>query len=119
MPAQLATSNGTAAKVVTVEHRVELLETTVGAKLDRLMDKQTEMANDMKSAHGKFGAKLDKIDTALYDPETGLYAKIKNVENIAVPAKKSRDKVFWMVVSGVVGVIVTTVMGIVLAGVIG
>lgn len=62
--------------------------------LERMSEKQEEMHEDVK-----------KINKALYDPEQGLYARLKALENW----KESASKILWVMLTTVVGLLTTTV----------
>ena len=63
-------------------------------QLERMSEKQDEMHEDVK-----------KINKALYDPEQGLYARLKALENW----KESASKILWVMLTTVVGLLTTTV----------
>jgi len=63
-------------------------------QLERMSEKQEEMHEDVK-----------KINKALYDPEQGLYARLKALENW----KESASKILWVMLTTVVGLLTTTV----------
>lgn len=66
-----------------------LMELTVNIK--HMDTKQDQMINDLKS-----------IKEAIYNPETGLYARVRDLEQW----QQSMSKVIWSVGLGVVGLIV-------------
>jgi len=61
--------------------------------LERMSEKQEEMHNDVK-----------KINKALYDPEQGLYARLKALENW----KDSTSRILWVVMTTVIGLATAT-----------
>ena len=81
---------------MTDEQMQNLLTSIIEMKnhLERMSEKQEEMHNDVK-----------KINKALYDPEQGLYARIKALENW----KESTSKVIWVVMTSVIGLITATI----------
>lgn len=61
--------------------------------LERMAEKQEEMVDDVK-----------QIKKAVYDPEQGLYARLKALEQW----KDSTSKLMWIVVTTIVGLLTTT-----------
>ena len=64
--------------------------------LERMAEKQIEMVDDVK-----------QIKQAVYDPEQGLYARIKTLEQW----KETTSKVMWIIITTVVGLLTTTIYG--------
>ena len=64
--------------------------------LERMSEKQEEMVDDVK-----------QIKQAVYDPEQGLYARIKALEQW----KETTSKLMWIVITTVVGLVTTTLYG--------
>ena len=62
--------------------------------LERMAEKQEEMVDDVK-----------QIKQAVYDPEQGLYARIKALEQW----KETTSKVMWIIITTVVGLLTTTI----------
>ena len=60
--------------------------------LERMAEKQEEMISDVKH-----------IKKAVYDPEQGLYARLKALENW----QNSTSKVIWLVMTTMVGLAAT------------
>jgi len=61
--------------------------------LERMAEKQEEMVDDVK-----------QIKRAVYDPEQGLYARIKALEQW----KDSTSKIMWVIMTTIVGLLTTT-----------
>jgi len=61
--------------------------------LERMAEKQIEMVDDVK-----------QIKQAVYDPEQGLYARLKALEQW----KDTTSKIMWIMITTVVGLITTT-----------
>ena len=61
--------------------------------LERMAEKQEEMVDAVK-----------QIKKAVYDPEQGLYARLKALEQW----KDSTSKLMWIVVTTIVGLLTTT-----------
>lgn len=58
--------------------------------IDHMREKQSEMADD-----------IAKIKEVVYNPEEGLYARIRALESW----KNTSSKLIWMLVTGVIGLI--------------
>ena len=61
--------------------------------LERMAEKQEEMVDDVK-----------EIKKAVYDPEQGLYARLKALEQW----KDTTSKIMWIMITTVVGLLTTT-----------
>ena len=59
-------------------------------KIDELKDKQEDMAED-----------ISKVKDAVYHPDEGLYARLRELEGW----KKTSSKLLWMLISSMIGVI--------------
>ena len=68
-------------------------------KLETDTDKQDEMAQD-----------IAKIKEAVYNPDEGLYARLRALE----AWKKTSSRVIWMVVTALSGLVVATVWSVLL-----
>jgi len=67
-------------------------------KIDELKDRQEEMAED-----------IAKVKDAVYHPDEGLYARLRELENW----QKTSGRFIWMLVSstlGIVGYIITKLL---------
>ena len=62
--------------------------------IDVVKDKQEEMADD-----------ISKIKEAVYNPDSGLYARLRELESW----KETSTRIIWMVVSAVVALSVATI----------
>ena len=62
--------------------------------IERMADRQAEMNENLK-----------KIKEAVYNPDEGLYARIKALEGW----KESSQKVIWMVTTTVIGLVTATI----------
>ena len=65
----------------------------MSGKFDQMMGKQDEMADD-----------IAKIKEAVYNPDEGLYARLRALE----AWKKTSSRVIWMVVTALSGLVVAT-----------
>ena len=62
--------------------------------IDTVKDKQEEMADD-----------ITKIKEAVYNPDSGLYARLRELESW----KETSTRIIWMVVTAVVTLSVATI----------
>ena len=61
--------------------------------LERMAEKQSEMVDDVK-----------QIKKAVYDPEQGLYARLKALEQW----KDATTKIMWVIVTTIAGLLTST-----------
>jgi len=73
------------------EHTETLIE--LNGKLERLLNGIDTLSQNQD----RMGADISKIKEAVYNPDEGLYARIRALEQW----KESSSKIQWMVVSGV------------------
>jgi len=80
---------------MTDEQMQNLLTSIIEMKnnIERMAEKQEEMIDDVK-----------QIKKAVYDPEQGLYARLKALETW----KESTSKVIWVVMTTTIGLITAT-----------
>lgn len=80
---------------MTDEQMQNLLTSIIEMKnnLERMAEKQEEMISDVK-----------EIKRAVYDPEEGLYARLKALENW----KESMSNVIWTIGTGFIGLLLNT-----------
>ena len=80
---------------MTDEQMQNLLTSIIEMKnhLERMAEKQEEMIDDVK-----------QIKKAVYDPEQGLYARLKALETW----KESTSHVLWVVMTTIIGLITAT-----------
>ena len=80
---------------MTDEQMQNLLTSIIEMKnnLERMAEKQEEMISDVK-----------EIKRAVYDPEEGLYARLKALENW----KESMSKVIWTIGTGFIALVLNT-----------
>ena len=67
---------------------------SVGQTIDTVKEKQEEMAED-----------IAKIKEAVYNPDSGLYARLRELESW----KKSSSRILWMIITSVVSLVVAIV----------
>ena len=80
----------------------------LNGKMERMMDgiesvkeKQNEMADG-----------IDKIKEAVYNPDEGIYARLRELENW----KETSSKLIWLIVTSVIGLSATLIARVMLAG---
>ena len=87
----------------TTETLIEL-----NAKLERLI-------NGIDTLHAnqeRMGDDISKIKEAVYNPDEGLYARLRNLEQW----KESTSRVQWMISSGVIMLMVKMLWDVMMAG---
>ena len=62
--------------------------------IERIAEKQDEMVRDMRD-----------VKTAIYNPDSGLYARLRAIEQW----KESQSKIQWGVIMTVLGLLTTTI----------
>ena len=62
--------------------------------IERIAEKQDEMIRDMRD-----------VKTAIYNPDSGLYARLRAIEQW----KESQSKIQWGVIMTVLGLLTTTI----------
>ena len=68
-------------------------------QLERMDERQEEMLDDIKM-----------IKKAVYDPNEGLYARLRDLEQW----KETTSKVMWMVITTVVGLVTATIYNLII-----
>ena len=81
------------------EVAVNLVE--FNGKLERMMDS----IETVKEKQEEMAENLSKIKEAVYNPDQGLYARVKELEQW----KDSSTKLLWIVTTSVVGVLTVTI----------
>ena len=66
----------------------------MSGKFDQMMGKQDEMADD-----------IAKIKEAVYNPDSGLYARLRELETW----KETSSRLIWLIITSVTALIVATV----------
>ncbi len=69
-------------------------------KLERLIDS----IESIKEKQEEMAVGIEKIKEAVYNPDQGIYARLKELENW----KNSSSKVIWMLVASIVGLSTAT-----------
>ena len=78
----------------------------VSAKVEFLEEKIVDSLETMKETQGRICGDISKIKEAVYNPDQGLYARIRSLEEEA----KSRAKILWLVLSVGLGAAGTAIM---------
>ena len=63
-------------------------------QIERMAERQDEMIDDVK-----------KIKEAVYNPDSGLYARIRDLEQW----KQSQSRIQWTMMTAIIGLVVATV----------
>tara|TARA_B100000989_G_C19402666_1_gene410664 strand:- start:263 stop:526 length:264 start_codon:yes stop_codon:yes gene_type:complete len=81
---------------MTNDQQQELREIILDLKndIERMAERQTEMNENLK-----------KIKEAVYNPDEGLYARIKALESW----KESSQRITWVIMTTVIGLATTTI----------
>tara|TARA_R100000008_G_scaffold35719_1_gene20307 strand:+ start:1674 stop:1988 length:315 start_codon:yes stop_codon:yes gene_type:complete len=77
-------------------------------KLERLIDS----IESIKEKQEEMAVGIEKIKEAVYNPDQGIYARLKELENW----KNSSSKVIWMLVASIVGLSTATLWAQIVAG---
>ena len=67
-------------------------------KIETVRDKQEEMAAD-----------ISKIKDAVYDPDEGLYARLRELESW----KETSSRLIWLIITSITGLTVATIWKII------
>ena len=68
--------------------------------VERMSERQEEMVEDVK-----------KIKEAVYNPDSGLYARLRALEQW----KESQAKIQWMVIATLIGLVTTTIYKLIMS----
>jgi len=82
------------------QHKLTIMMTEVGAKVQTLLDKQDELADN-----------ISKIKEAVYNPDQGLYARLTRLDarlESLEAWKNTNTKAMWLIVSIGIGLVLTT-----------
>tara|TARA_Y100001963_G_C6681564_1_gene400120 strand:- start:479 stop:793 length:315 start_codon:yes stop_codon:yes gene_type:complete len=77
-------------------------------KLERLIDS----IESIKEKQEEMAVGIEKIKEAVYNPDQGIYARLKELENW----KNSSSKVIWMLVASIVGLSTATLWAQIVTG---
>ena len=70
-------------------------------KLDVKFNRMMDAIETVKDKQDAMAEDISKIKEAVYNPDEGLYARLRELENW----KKTHSKLMWMVVSSLIGLI--------------
>ena len=87
------------AKKSTLSLQIEVVE------LENKLDRVADGIEHLKERQEEMMAHISKIKEAVYNPEQGIYARIKELENW----KTTHSKLMWMPVSSLVGLVTAAV----------
>ena len=87
------------AKKSTLSLQIEVVE------LENKLDRVADGIEHLKERQEEMMAHISKIKEAVYNPEQGIYARIKELENW----KTTHSKLMWMLVSSLVGLVTAAV----------
>ena len=75
----------------------------LATRVEFLEDKIIDGIEQLKESHKCIRSDVSKIKQAVYDPDKGLYARLKVVEN----TRNSDSRVIWLIFSAIAGGLVT------------
>ena len=78
----------------------------VSSKVEFLEEKIVDSLEVMKENQGRMCGDISKIKEAVYNPDQGLYARIRTLEEEA----KSRAKFLWLIFSVGLGAVGTAII---------
>ena len=86
----------------------EQFEVTV-TKLDGKIDRLTETIESIRFAQTDMYEKVTNIEKAIYNPDEGLYARLKEQESEPEDLKEFKaniTKFLWIITSGMTGILI-------------
>ena len=81
------------------ELRLDIME--INGKIDRIMDS----VESVKERCEEISTQISQIKKAVYEPDEGLYARIRELEQW----KENTSKILWVVTTSVIGLAPATV----------
>jgi predicted nucleic acid-binding Zn-ribbon protein len=78
-------------------------------KLDSKLDRVTDSIETIKDSQVDMNQKIGNIEKAIYNPDEGLYARIKEQEaeiQDLMQFKSSVTKFLWIVTSAIMGILI-------------
>ena len=78
-------------------------------KLDGKLDRVTDSIETIKDSQVDMNQKIGNIEKAIYNPDEGLYARIKEQEaeiQDLIQFKSSVTKFLWIVPSAIMGILI-------------
>ena len=88
------------AKKSTLSLQIEVVE------LENKLDRVADGIEHLKDRQEEMMSHISKIKEAVYNPEQGIYARLRELENW----KKAHSKLMWMAISSIVGIVTATVL---------
>tara|TARA_Y100000034_G_C6639949_1_gene279691 strand:+ start:25 stop:306 length:282 start_codon:yes stop_codon:yes gene_type:complete len=82
-------------------HDVHTLQLEINGKLQRMMDG----IDTLKERQESMAQDVSKIKEAVYHPDEGIYARLRELEQW----KKNSTKVIWMLAAGVVSLLFSAI----------
>jgi len=87
------------------QEQFEVTVTKLGGKIDRL----TDAIKSIKTSQTDMHEKIINIEKAIYNPDEGLYARLKvqesDLEDLKI-FKSSITKFLWIITSGMTGILI-------------
>ena len=83
-----------------IQH-LSVMMAEISSKMQLILDKQEELADN-----------IEKIKEAVYDPDKGLYARLRDLDIRIITLEKWKDnnaRIMWIVMTGVVGLFVSSI----------
>tara|TARA_R110002020_G_scaffold66563_16_gene175001 strand:- start:821 stop:1129 length:309 start_codon:yes stop_codon:yes gene_type:complete len=74
-------------------------------ELESKIDRVADGIDHLKERQEEMMANISKIKEAVYNPEQGIYARIREIESW----KKTHSKLMWMIVSSLVGLVTAAI----------
>ena len=84
------------------QEQFEVTVTKLGGKIDRL----TDATESIKISQTDMHEKIINIEKAIYNPDEGLYARLKEQESDLKIFKSSITKFLWIITSGMTGILI-------------
>ena len=77
----------------------------LSARVEFLEEKIMDALEAVKENQERMGADIAKIKEAVYNPDSGLYARLRELENW----KETSSRLLWMLITSVVTLTVATI----------
>ena len=74
-------------------------------ELENKIDRVADGIDHLKERQEEMMSHISKIKEAVYDPEQGIYARLREIEGW----KKTHSKLMWLLVSSLVGLVTAAV----------
>ena len=74
-------------------------------KLDVKFNRMMDAIETVKDKQDAMAEDIGKIKEAVYNPDQGLYARLRELENW----KRTHSKLMWMVVSSMIGLVTAAI----------